>query len=143
MESERRTSAWRNTDGDVPIWAVVVVVGTVVAGAFELLRPRTIVEPGTSQRDIATNQVRRIGKSAERFCAAIGRPPTSLAELERFDTDEVVAAQFSVLDAWGNPVSYRVLDAGRFELKSFGADGVLGGEDENADIVWGAAPAGR
>lgn len=143
MASERRPSVRRDTDGDVPIWAVVVVAGIVVAGAFELLRPRSIVDPGTSQRDIATDQVRRLGKSAERFCVAIGRPPTSLAELERFDTDEVVAARFSVQDAWGNPVSYRVLDADRFELKSFGADGELGGEGENADIVWGAVPGGR
>lgn len=39
------------------------------------------------------------------------------------------------VDPWGNPYVYRLLDDGRrYEIKSLGANGQQGGEENNADI---------
>ncbi len=40
----------------------------------------------------------------------------------------------AVLDRWGNPYVFAVLDGG-VSITSLGADGALGGEGEDADIV--------
>jgi general secretion pathway protein G len=37
-------------------------------------------------------------------------------------------------DPWGKPLKYRLRDPQNYELRSLGADGVEGGEDENMDV---------
>ena len=40
-----------------------------------------------------------------------------------------------LIDPWGQPYSYKIPGkSGEFEIISLGADGVAGGEGENADI---------
>jgi len=42
----------------------------------------------------------------------------------------------ATLDTWAGPIVYTVIGGSRFELMSLGADGVRGGEGEDADIVF-------
>lgn len=39
------------------------------------------------------------------------------------------------LDTWGNPFEYVRHSANSFTIKSFGADGVVGGQGNQADII--------
>jgi len=39
------------------------------------------------------------------------------------------------VDAWGNPIEYSILEKHRIRVVSYGRDGKLGGEGEDADIM--------
>ncbi len=54
---------------------------------------------------------------------------------EPYIDEERIQYKFGeVLDPWGNPYVYRRLSARGFEIISYGADGVPGGEGDDADI---------
>lgn len=63
--------------------------------------------------------------------------PGSLEELLQPNENNMGAPYLDkeedLLDPWGNPYIYQVMGSS-FEIKSLGADGMEGGEGENADI---------
>ena len=69
----------------------------------------------------------------EQGLQALQQPPPGLARPERYRTGGYVRRLPA--DPWGNPYQYRMPgQRGAFDVFSFGADGVEGGEGENADI---------
>lgn len=64
--------------------------------------------------------------------------PGSLEELlqpnENNLGDPYLEKEEDLLDPWGNPYVYQIIGGRNFEIKSLGADGMEGGEGENADI---------
>ena len=64
---------------------------------------------------------------------ALLQPPAGLARPERYRNGGYIRRLPA--DPWGNPYQYRIPGRrGAFDVYSFGADGVEGGEGENADI---------
>jgi general secretion pathway protein G len=64
--------------------------------------------------------------------------PCSLAEGSGRAGEEVEGAlgnPLIVKDMWGSPYEYISLSPNQFELTSYGADAIPGGEGDNADIV--------
>lgn len=69
----------------------------------------------------------------EQGLQALQQPPQGLARPERYRKGGYVRRLPA--DPWGNPYQYRMPgQRGSFDVFSFGADGVEGGEGENADI---------
>lgn len=69
----------------------------------------------------------------EQGLQALQQPPPGLARPERYRSGGYVRRLPA--DPWGNPYQYRMPGRhGAFDVFSFGADGVEGGEGENADI---------
>ena len=67
------------------------------------------------------------------FLDAHGRFPEDLAELRARPTG---SDRPRVRDGWGWPMRYRALVGGEFRIVSYGADGRVGGQGEDADIRW-------
>lgn len=64
---------------------------------------------------------------------ALVKPPASLARPERYRQGGYIRRLPN--DPWGNPYQYVFPGrSGRFDVYSFGADGVAGGEGDGADI---------
>lgn len=59
-----------------------------------------------------------------------GTPLHSLSELSSLNGHSVD----EIKDAWGNKILYSLVD-GEAELRSYGADGLEGGEGDDADLV--------
>jgi general secretion pathway protein G len=49
--------------------------------------------------------------------------------------DQAGVTKEQTSDAWGNPVTYRIVDGRSYEVKSLGADGKDGGQGADADII--------
>ena len=70
---------------------------------------------------------------AEQGLQALLEPPAGLTRPERYRKGGYIRRLPA--DPWGNPYQYRIPGRrGAFDVYSFGADGVEGGEGENADI---------
>ena len=64
---------------------------------------------------------------------ALIRPPASLTQPERYQPGGYLKRLPN--DPWGRPYQYAIPGQhGAFDVSSYGADGVPGGEGENADI---------
>lgn len=55
--------------------------------------------------------------------------------LEQTNGAKAALVRTSIVDAWGRPIEYRA-DGRRFDLRSLGADGEVGGEGVNADLLF-------
>ena len=65
-----------------------------------------------------------------------GKVPSSLQALaEQEALGEPYLEAEHLVDAWGHPFHFTVTGKREFELLSYGADGVEGGEEEDADIA--------
>ena len=97
-----------------------------------------------AKRDIAASQMAMVEDAISRFVLDCGRYPTSLDELliEPEDMEEgkwvePYIKKSKLIDPWGNSYVYieqGVINEGSFDLICLGADGVEGGEGDNADI---------
>ncbi len=119
---------------------VVLAILTLLAG---LVGPRVLNQLGGAKSKTASVQIADLDKSLELFKLDVGRYPTSEEGLEA-----LVKRPGSVngwtgpylkggvpTDPWGHPYRYaNPSPNGGLEIVSLGADGVPGGEGENADI---------
>ena len=119
---------------------VVLVILTLLAG---LVGPRVMNLLGGAKSKTAALQIADLEKSLEIFKLDVGRFPTSDEGL-----NALVAKPASVngwngpyikgglpSDPWGKPYAFSSPAAnGGIEILTLGADGVAGGDGENADI---------
>lgn len=119
---------------------VVLVILTLLAG---LVGPRVMNLLGGAKSKTAALQIADLEKSLEVFKLDVGRFPTSDEGL-----NALVAKPASVngwngpyikgglpSDPWGKPYAFSSPAAnGGIEILTLGADGVAGGDGENADI---------
>jgi hypothetical protein len=99
--------------------AVILVTVVFVACAIGYTR--------YSRKGLTEKQLARMSQSLEKYKAHYGVYPNGLAEL--IGTDPLKREWYH--DAWGNKVEYSLTNNGlAYTLKSAGADGVVGNEDD-------------
>lgn len=122
---------------------VLVIIGLIAS----LVGPRLFSRVDTSKVQVADTQVRMLRGAVETYRLEVGRLPAAdegLAVLYTPPADERLKARWRgpyldeqvPLDPWDNPYVYSIPGANGmpFALYSLGADGVRGGEGNDADI---------
>ncbi len=120
---------------------VLVLMGLLAA----LVAPRLTGILGKNKVRTTKVQVEMLASAVERFNLDVGRYPTAqeglMALVERpqdipEDTWDgpYTEKDFVPKDGWGRDFTYEIGENSRFIVKSFGADGSPGGDNDNADI---------
>jgi general secretion pathway protein G len=120
---------------------VVLAILTLLAG---IVGPRVLGQLGGAKSKTAAVQIADIDKALELFKLDVGRFPTTEEGLDALSTrPPTISAGWAgpylkgavPNDPWGKPYRYQGSGPnGTVEILSLGADGVPGGEGENADI---------
>ena len=117
---------------------VVLAILTLLAG---LVGPRVLGQLGGAKSKTAGVQIADLEKSLELFKLDVGRFPNTEEGLNALVVKPAVANGWNgpylkggvPTDPWGKAYKY-TLNAGNVEIISYGADGVVGGDGENADV---------
>lgn len=124
----------------------LVAVAMIIALLAVFVVPRAFKGLGQAKADIARGKMGIIENSIVRFQYDCGRLPTDEEGLQALleapsEMEEKWSGPYckrsDLEDPWGNPYEYMadgVINIGSFDLICWGADGVEGGEGENADI---------
>jgi general secretion pathway protein G len=121
----------------------IIVVVIIIAALAGLILPRFFGRVGTAKQSVAQQKLSEIEKAIDMFSYDYGRLPVSLEELvnrpsdipdEKWNPPSLRAKD--LLDPWGKEFLYQQPgEHGTYDLQSLGADGQVGGEKENADVV--------
>ena len=113
----------------------MVILGLLAS----LVAPTMFSKVDSSKRNTAVAQMQMLATSLDAFRLDVGRYPDRLEELRSSDRrgwDGPYLPREIPLDPWGTPYIYRMPGSSEaYDLLSFGADGVEGGEGDNADIL--------
>lgn len=124
----------------------LVIVAVILALLGTLVVPNIIKKFGAAKHNIAKAKMKLVEGELIQFKVDCGRFPSDtegLAALVVMPDDlegkwnGPYLKEKQLLDPWDNPFLYIAegqLNPGSFDLISYGADGVEGGEGENADI---------
>ena len=126
----------------------ILVVVTVLALLAALVGPSVFRHLGTAKDAAARSQMEMLGAALDAYRLDNGRYPTTAQGLESLRTKPTTdplprnwngpyLRKDVPLDPWGNAYSYTCPgehNTEGYDLLSYGADGVVGGEDEDADI---------
>src|SRR5450830_543584 len=119
---------------------VVLAILTMLAG---LVGPRVLSLLGGAKSKTAAVQIADLEKTLELFKLDVGRFPTTAEGLDALVNKPAAANGWNgpylkggvPNDPWGKPYKFTSPTAdGGVEILSLGADGLPGGEGENADI---------
>lgn len=120
---------------------VLVILGLLAA----LVAPRVLQQVGSSKRKTAALQIEEYSAALSLYHMEVGRHPTTVQGLEaliekpagtRGWSGPYLAKKQIHDDPWGNPYSYKSPGDHRdYDLYSLGADGLDGGDDDDADVV--------
>ena len=133
----------RHERGMTLIELLVVLLILAMIAAFAV--PQVMKYVGGARSDAAAIQIERIGGILDLYRLDIGRYPRTdeglgaLVEAppdsERWNGPYVKKAN-SLIDPWGRPYEYfSPGDHGEYDLFTLGADGVDGGDSEDADVT--------
>ena len=120
---------------------VVIVIIGLLAG---YVGPKYFAQIGKSEIKVTKAQIDSFEKALDTYRLDLGRYPTTEQGLAALNEKPVNEARWQgpylkkgvPPDPWGQPYQYRSPgEKGDFDLFSFGKDGQLGGEGENADIT--------
>lgn len=120
---------------------VVLVIIGLLAG---LVAPKYFAQLGKSNISIAKAQISSLGKALDQYRLDVGSYPTTEERLESLVAKPQNEPRWSgpylekavPLDPWGRPYQYRSPgEHGDYDLVSFGKDGQVGGDGENADVT--------
>ncbi|MHC4212489.1 MAG: type II secretion system major pseudopilin GspG [Planctomycetota bacterium] len=124
----------------------LLVVIMIISMLTVFVAPRIFRGLGKAKRDIAKAKMAILESAIGAFAANCERYPDESLGLEELvvmpeDLEGKWAGPYlkrsELLDPWENPYIYREegeINPGTFDLISYGADGVEGGEGDNADI---------
>lgn len=140
--------ARRRSRGGFTLIEVLVVIA-VIALLAALVAPNIFQHLGTAKDATARSQIELLGAALDAYRLDNGRYPTTeqgLAALREPPTVPPLPPNWRgpylrkevPLDPWGRPYIYLCpgeVNPHGYDLLSLGADGELGGEGENADIV--------
>lgn len=132
----------RNRDGFtlIELLVVMVIIGLLAA----LVGPRFIRQEEKAKIKAAKAQIELLGTALDTFRLDVGRYPSTQEGLEALRTkpgglerwDGPYLKKDLPLDPWGKPYAYKSPgEHGAFDIVSYGADGVAGGEEDNRDIT--------
>ena len=118
----------------------LLIVMAILAMLAALVAPALFKNLGKGKQSAASSQISLFESALDSYRLDVGHYPDSLTGLVENSDDEdgwdgpyLGRADEVPLDPWNNEYVYS--RAGRdFSLRSYGADGVEGGEDEDADI---------
>jgi len=119
----------------------VLVVIAILALLASVLAVNYTGILGGAKRKIASQEISRIKELVEQYKFITGSYPTSQDGLkvltkEMPNHQEALVNNEKILDPWGNEYIYVYPgNHGRFDIISYGADGVEGGDGENADVI--------
>jgi len=126
----------------VELLVVILIISMLAA----FVAPRMFKGLGKAKRDIAKAKMAIIENALGRFYIDCGRYPDDSEGLEALiiasaDLEEKwngpYLKQSELLDPWENPYIYVAegeINPGSFDLISFGADSMEGGEGDNEDV---------
>lgn len=118
---------------------VIVIIGLLTA----IVGPRYFSQVGKSEQGTAKAQIDALSKALDAYRLDTGRYPTTEQGLEALVTKPNDESKWNgpymqkkiPPDPWGRPYIYRTPGQGAdFDLASYGKDGQVGGEKENADL---------
>ncbi|MGE5303751.1 MAG: type II secretion system major pseudopilin GspG [Alphaproteobacteria bacterium] len=132
----------RNSGGFTLIELIVVVV--IIGLLAGLVLPQFIRQEEKAKLKTARAQIELLATALDTFRLDVGRYPTSEeglqalrqkpGGLERWDGPYL--KKDIPLDPWGKPYNYKSPgDHGPYDIISYGADGVSGGDGDNRDIT--------
>ena len=115
---------------------VIVILGLLMS----LVAPKFFNKLSTAERGIAATQMSAFETALDTYRLDLGKYPTKLEDLRSGKEprwDGPYLPKDIPLDPWGNPYVYKIPgeDGNPYTIMSYGADGKLGGEDSNEDIV--------
>ena len=144
--AKRRKSARRHVEAGVTLIEMMVVL-VIIAIIAAIIVPNVIGRPDEARVTVARSDIRTIAASLELYRLDARSYPTTeqgLDALVHRPVLEPVPQSFAEggylgtlpNDPWGNPYIFvSPGETGVFDLMSFGADGVTGGDGINADIT--------
>ncbi len=118
----------------------MVIIGLLAA----LVAPRFIRQEEKAKIKAAKAQIELLGTALDTFRLDVGRYPTTQEGLEALRTqpggvekwDGPYLKKEVPLDPWGKPYAYLSPgEHGPYDILSYGADGVPGGEGDNRDVT--------
>ena len=115
---------------------VIVILGLLMS----LVAPKFFNKLSTAERGIAATQMSAFETALDTYRLDLGKYPAKLDDLRSGNEprwDGPYLPKDIPLDPWGNPYIYKIPgeDGNPYTIMSYGADGKLGGEDSNEDIV--------
>ena len=119
----------------------VIVAVTIIAIFAGLVAPQLLKRLSGAKQDQARTEANAIATQVKIYLT--DRHNTSVGSDFTLDAlvPEYLESTDDLLDPWGNRYIIREGTNGRdFDIVSYGADGIPGGEGENADITHGKAP---
>ena len=123
----------------VELLVVMVIIGLLVA----LVAPRFIRQEEKAKLKAARAQIELLGTALDTLRLDVGRYPTTEEGMEALTLSKGIPKwdgpylkKEVPLDPWGKPYIYRSPgEHGPYDLLYYGADGMPGGESDNADIT--------
>jgi general secretion pathway protein G len=125
----------------IELMVVMIILGLLAA----LVVPKMFGRIGQAKQKAAYAQIELFGTALDSFYLDVGRYPTTEEGLQALITPPSGIESWNgpylkkseiPLDPWNNPYHYESPGKhGDYDLYSYGADGVEGGEGENQDIV--------
>jgi general secretion pathway protein G len=123
----------------IELLVVMVIIGLLAS----LVAPRFIRQEEKAKAKAARAQIEMFGTALDTFRLDVGRYPTTQEGLDALRQRPSGAERWDgpylkkeiPRDPWGNPYVYRSPgEREPYELSSYGADGVAGGNEDSADI---------
>ncbi|GHF80812.1 type II secretion system major pseudopilin GspG [Thalassotalea marina] len=120
----------------IELLIVIVILGLLAS----LVAPNFFSNLGKAERGIASAQMSAFETALDTYRLDVGAYPDSLEELMKSDKprwDGPYLPKELPVDPWGYPYVYSKPgeDGKPYKIMSYGADGKLGGSDNNEDIV--------
>ena len=116
----------------------ILVVMAIIAMLAVMVAPNIFNQQAGAMRDVALTEISTLEAALDIYRLDVGEYPDSLEGLMENDTDRAswngpYLRRAVPTDPWDNDYVYE--SSGReFTLLSYGADGMSGGEDDDADI---------
>lgn len=127
----------------------LIIIMIILGLLASLVAPKLIQKVGSSMVKTARTQISMLETGLDAYRLDLGKYPSTedglkaLVEKNESPSWEGPYLRKQIpLDPWGKEYQYRSPgEHGPFDLFSLGADGALGGEGENADVVnWESKP---
>ena len=122
----------------------LLVVMAIIALLAALVAPKVFPKLGKGKTAAAKAQIEMLGQALDHYRLDIGQYPTTAQGLQALNTNPGVEKwegpylkkSAIPLDPWNKPYNYACPGShGEFDIRSYGRDGVQGGEGEDGDVT--------
>lgn len=146
ISEETASSRFRRAESGFTLIELLVVVA-ILALLIGLVAPAVIHTLGSTKHKIAEQSIARIGGILDIYRLDVGSYPTTQQGLSALNNKPsnvagwngpYVKDEAGLKDPWGRPYQYRnpsQRPGHPYDLISLGADGKLGGEGEDSDLI--------